>query len=257
MASERKMGGLSGRLALVTGGGRGIGREIARHLAAAGADIALTYRRDREAAEEAAGEIRRLGRRAGLYEVDVERIEDLGPLVDRVVGELGPVGILINNAGVASSGRPVADTDAAEVQRLLNVHAVAPFELAKRVLPGMRTLGRGDIVMISSVATMAMAAGGAPYNMAKSAMEALALTLAKEERRHGVRVNIVAPGLTVTDMGRRLVKARSGQDIAELNASKPFGRVSEPADVAAAVSFLVSPENAYVSGQKINVDGGG
>ena len=88
-------------------------------------------------------------------------------------------------------------------------------------------------------------------------MEALALTLAKEERRHGARISIVAPSLTVTDMGRRLVKARSGQDIAELNASKPFDRVSEPGDVAATVTFLVSPDNAYVSGQKINVDGGG
>lgn len=250
-------GSLKGRLALVTGGGRGIGREIALRLAKAGADVALTYRKDREAAHEVVSDIEGLGRRARAYELDVADLAAIPGLVEAVVADLGPISVLVNNAGIASRGRIVADTDAAEVAQLFEVHALAPFELCRRVLPHMRSLERGDIVMISSVATLGMAGGGAPYNMAKAAMEALALTLAKEERRHGVRVNIVAPSLTVTDMGRRLVKARSGQDIAELNAGRPFGRVSEPGDVAAVVAFLVSAENAYVSGQKINVDGGG
>jgi NAD(P)-dependent dehydrogenase (short-subunit alcohol dehydrogenase family) len=122
----------------------------------------------------------------------------------------------------------------------------------------MRTRGRGDIIMISSVATMGMAARGGPYNMAKAAMEALALTVAKEERAHGIRCNIVAPSLTVTEMGKRLTKATTGiADIHELDARSPFGRVSTPEDVAAAVTWLVSSANPYANGQKININGGG
>jgi NAD(P)-dependent dehydrogenase (short-subunit alcohol dehydrogenase family) len=112
--------------------------------------------------------------------------------------------------------------------------------------------------MISSVATLHHAANGAPYNMGKAAMEALALTLAKEERRHGIRTNIVAPGLTVTDMGERLAKATMGvADIHELDAKSHYGRVSTPEDVAAAVAFLVSADADYVNGQKINLNAGG
>src|SRR5258708_38253760 len=103
--------------------------------------------------------------------------------------------------------------------------------------------------MISRVAPRHMGANGAPYNMGKSAMEALALTLSKEERKHGIRTNIVAPSLTVTEMGRRLTKAiTGGKDISELDAPSPFGRVSVPEDVAAAVTVLLSDANPYVSG---------
>jgi NAD(P)-dependent dehydrogenase (short-subunit alcohol dehydrogenase family) len=121
----------------------------------------------------------------------------------------------------------------------------------------MRTRPRGDIVMISSVATLYMAAGGAPYNMAKAAMEALAMTLAKEERAHGIHVNVVAPGLVETEMGRRLVKATSGvTDMRSLDAGMPFGRVCQPEDVANVVRYLVSERAGYLTGEKINVHGG-
>ena len=112
--------------------------------------------------------------------------------------------------------------------------------------------------MISSAATRFMSGHGAPYNMAKAALEALALTLAKEERPHGIRVNVVAPGLVETEMGRRLVKGALGvQDIRTLDESSPFGRVCQPEDVAAVVRFLVSEPAGYVSGQVVYVDGGG
>jgi NAD(P)-dependent dehydrogenase (short-subunit alcohol dehydrogenase family) len=122
----------------------------------------------------------------------------------------------------------------------------------------MRSKPRGDIVFVSSVAARMLAANGAPYNMAKAALEALALTLAKEERRHGIHVNVVAPGLVVTDMGRRLVKAAMGvDDIATMDAAAPFGRVCRPEDVAGVVRFLCSEAAGYLSGQVITVDGGG
>jgi 3-oxoacyl-[acyl-carrier protein] reductase len=178
--------------------------------------------------------------------------------VAQIVKDFGHIDILVNNAGIASRGQSVADTDPAEMERVVRVHAFGPHYLSKLVLPQMRQRKRGDIIMISSVATRSMGANGAPYNMGKAAMEALALTLAKEERRHGIRTNIVAPSLTVTEMGRRLTKAMTGgKDISELDATSPFGRVSVPDDVAAVVTFLVSDANPYANGQKVNVDGGG
>ncbi|HTT86310.1 MAG TPA: SDR family oxidoreductase, partial [Acidimicrobiales bacterium] len=107
------------------------------------------------------------------------------------------------------------------------------------------------------VAARLLGAGGAPYNMAKAALEALALTLAKEELRHGIHVNVVAPGLVVTEMGRRLVKGAMGvDDISTLDDSAPFGRVCRPEDVAGVVRFLCSEEAGYVTGQVVSVSGG-
>jgi NAD(P)-dependent dehydrogenase (short-subunit alcohol dehydrogenase family) len=258
MGSETLKISLTGRVALVTGGGRGIGRAIALALAEAGADVAVNYRRDEGAAREVVAEIEKLGRKALTYHASVENWDEDVAMVADVVRDFGGIGILVNNAGIASRGQTVADTDPAEMERVLRVHAFGPHYLAKLAVPHMRKEKRGDIIMISSVATRTMGANGAPYNMAKAAMEALALTLAKEERAHGIRTNIVAPSLTVTDMGQRLMKARAGvTDIHELDARFPFGHVSVPEDVAAVVTFLVSDANSYVNGEKINVDGGG
>jgi NAD(P)-dependent dehydrogenase (short-subunit alcohol dehydrogenase family) len=249
---------LTGRVALVTGASRGIGRAIAIALAEAGADIAVNYRRDTEAANETLAAIHALGRKAIAYSASVENWEEDVAMVDRIVADFGAVDILVNNAGIASRGKSVADTDPSEMERVVRVHAFGPHYLSKLVLPHMRGRGRGDIVMISSVATLFHGANGGPYNMGKAAMEALALTLAKEERSHGIRTNIVAPSLTVTEMGQRLSRATSGvADIHELDARSPFGRVSTPEDVAAVVTFLVSSANPYVNGQKVNVNGGG
>jgi 3-oxoacyl-[acyl-carrier protein] reductase len=249
---------LAGRTALVTGGSRGIGQAIALSLAEAGADVAINYRRDADAAHETVREIEAMGRKAKTYAASVENWDEDEAMVAEVVKDFGGIGILVNNAGIASRGNSVADTDPLEMERVVRVHAFGPHYLCKLVIPHMRAEGRGDIVMISSVATLGMGARGAPYNMGKAAMEALALTVAKEERQHGIRCNIVAPSLTVTEMGRRLARATTGtQDIHELDARSPFGRVSTPDDVAAAVTWLVSSANPYASGQKININGGG
>jgi NAD(P)-dependent dehydrogenase (short-subunit alcohol dehydrogenase family) len=249
---------LTGRVALVTGASRGIGRAIAIALAEAGADIAVNYRRDVEAANETVAAINALGRKAIAYSASVEKWDEDVAMVDQVVADFGAIDILVNNAGIASRGNSVADTDPAEMERVVRVHAFGPHYLSKLVLPHMRGRGRGDIIMISSVATLFHSANGGPYNMGKAALEALALTLAKEERANGIRTNIVAPSLTVTEMGQRLSRATSGvADIHELDARSPFGRVSTPEDVAAVVTFLVSSANPYVNGQKVNVNGGG
>ena len=246
------------RVALVTGGGRGVGKGISLSLAAAGASVAVNYRRDEESAAETVREIEALGGKAIAFSASVDDYEQNAQMVADIERDLGPVSILVNNAGIASRGRSVVDTDPEEMRRVVATHAFGPHYLAALTLPKMRTLGRGDIVMISSVATRSLGPNGAPYNMGKTAMEALAYTLAKEEREHGIRVNIVAPGLVDTDMGQRLIKAVQGvEDIRSLDQSMPFGRVCQPEDVANVVRFLVSDENSYLTGERLYCDGGG
>ncbi len=250
--------GLDGRVALVTGGSRGIGRAIGLALAADGADVAVNYRRDEEAAKQTVADIEELGRRAVAYQASIDSLDEDEAMAAQVLSDFGHVDILVNNAGIASRGRTVADTDPAELVRVVGSHALGAHHLSRMLVPQMRERERGDIIMISSVATRENAGGGAPYNMAKAALEALAMTLAKEERKRGIRVNIVAPGLVDTEMGRRLVKGAMGiQDIRQLDEAMPFGRVCAPEDVAEVVRFLVSDAADYVTGQRIYVDGGG
>lgn len=255
------MGALDGRVALVTGGGRGIGRGITELLAADGAAVAVNYHRDGDAAADTVAAVETAGGVARAYRASVEDPDADAAMVDAVLADFGFVDILVCNAGIASRGRAVADTDPDEVARVVATHAFSAHHLARLVLPSMRTRPRGDIVMISSVATSHMGANGAPYNMAKAALEALASTLAKEERRHGVHVNVVAPGLVETDMGIRLARALTGQreldDLRALDAASPFGRVCQPRDVAEVVRFFCTEASGYVTGQRVEVDGGG
>ena len=249
---------LDGRVALVTGGGRGIGRAIALALAQDGADVAVVYRRDEESATATVKEIEALGRRARAYAADVGSPSEVEAMVAAVLDDFGFVDILVSNAGVASRGKAVIDTDVEEVERLLRIHAVGAHVLCRAIIPSMRSRPRGDIVMISSVITRDAMANGAPYGMAKAALEMLAATLAKEELRHGIHVNVVAPGLVETEMGRRLVKASFGtDDVRALDAAFPFGRICAPEDVAGVVRFLVSPAAGYMTGEVLRVDGGG
>lgn len=254
------MGQLEGRVALVTGGGRGIGRAISERLAAEGAVVAVNYRRDEEAARSTVAAIEAAGGRAVAYQASIDDEAQDRAMVEQVQADLGPIDLLVCNAGVASRGRAVADTDPTEVQHLLATHAIGPHHLCRLALPAMRTRPRGDIVFVSSVATSQYRANGAPYSMGKAAMEALAFTLAMEERRHHIHVNIVAPGLVETDMGVRLARATTGdrsmEDLRKLDAGSPFGRVCQPDDVANVVVWLCSEGASYLTGQRIEVDGG-
>ncbi|MGY1710607.1 SDR family NAD(P)-dependent oxidoreductase [Geodermatophilus sp. SYSU D00758] len=257
MAEAGLDGPLAGRVALVTGGGRGIGAAISRELARDGAAVALTYRRDRAAAEALAGELAGTGARVLVLASAVDDPADSARAVAAVVERFGALDVLVSNAGVASRGLPVADTTHEELSRVLAVHALGPHQLVRAALPHLRAARRADVVFVSSIAASTWSPGGAPYAMGKAAVEALAHTLAREERRHGVRVNVVAPGLTDTEMGRRLARAtRSVDDIHELDDSSPFGRVCAPEDVARVVRFLVGPGGGYVNDQRIVVDGG-
>jgi NAD(P)-dependent dehydrogenase (short-subunit alcohol dehydrogenase family) len=250
-------GALAGRVALVTGGGRGIGAAVTTELALSGASVVLTYRRDRESAEALVEKLAGEGATALAVESHVDDPASSERVVATAVEEFGGLDILVNNAGVASRGNAVADTTLDELSWVLQVHAIGPHQLVRAALPHLREQERSDVVFISSIAASTWGANGAPYAMGKAAVEALAHTLAKEERGNGVHVNIVAPGLTDTEMGRRLARAtRDVDDIRELDDRSPFGRVCAPEDIARVVRFLVGPEGAYVNDQRIVVDGG-
>jgi 3-oxoacyl-[acyl-carrier protein] reductase len=251
---------LAGRIALVTGGGRGIGRAISEQIAAEGAAVAVNYRRDADAAADTVAAIESAGGVARAYAASVDDADAMASMVEQAIGELGPIDLLVCNAGIASRGNSVAETDPAELLRVLHTHAVGAHHACRLVLPGMRTARRGDIVMISSVAAHSHGANGAPYSMGKAALESLALTLAKEELPNGVHVNIVAPGLVETDMGVRLARAVYADpemdDLRKLDERFPFGRVCQPSDIANVVVYLCTEEAGYVTGQRIVVDGG-
>jgi NAD(P)-dependent dehydrogenase (short-subunit alcohol dehydrogenase family) len=245
------------RIALVTGASRGIGRGIALGLAAAGAAVAVNYRRDEAAAADVVDQIRKTGGHAEAIQASVSDTDGVAQLTNETLKRFGGVDIVVLNAGVASRGLPIAETTEEEVRHVVGTHALAAHELIRRLLPTLRKAPRADVIAISSSELNHMRANGAPYNMAKAALEALALTLAREEASNGIRVNIVAPGLVITDMGLRLIKAKLGIDnIAELDAAQPFKRVCRPEDVAAVVRMLVSDPSAMVTGQRIIVDGG-
>jgi 3-oxoacyl-[acyl-carrier protein] reductase len=251
-------GELEGRTALVTGGGRGIGRGISLTLAQAGADVAINYARKPDEAQQTAQAIREMGRRAEVYQADVSDYGQCEAMVERVLGDFGRVGVLVNNAGIASRGNTVVETDPEEMVRVVSVHAFGAFYVSKLLTPQMRELERGDVVMISSGAAQSFGGRGAPYNMGKAAMEAVAYTLAKEERQHGIRVNVVAPGLLESEMGFRLSRARSRiESMRELDERSPFGFVCQPEDIANAVLFLASERGRYITNQRITVNGGG
>jgi NAD(P)-dependent dehydrogenase (short-subunit alcohol dehydrogenase family) len=243
-------------VAVVTGGSRGIGAATALALAEDGYDLALIYRRDRTAAESVARQIDALGRSALLVQVSIAEEDACTQAADAVLSEFGRADVLVHAAGVVSRGGDVADTPLAELDYVLRVHVHGPFALTRALLPAMRARRHGSIVFVSSAVTATMRAGGAPYNMAKAAMEALARTLAHEEQPHGIRVNIVSPGLVATELGRRFVVAAHNMTLQDLAPHLPFGRACQPADIGNVVRWLASNQASYVTGENIKVNGG-
>ncbi|HWF52831.1 MAG TPA: SDR family oxidoreductase [Solirubrobacteraceae bacterium] len=248
---------LAGRAAIVTGASRGIGRGIALELGASGASVAVGFRRDTRAASETVSAIRAAGGRAIAVQASMSDPGDVDALAEAALSEFGYVDIVVNSAGDGGRGLGVADTYPAELRRLMTIYAFSAARLAQILLPQMRARPRADIVMISSSELRDRAVGDAGYRMAIAALEALAVALADEESRHGVRVNILAPGLVATENGLRRARSELGTaDIPTLEATHPLGRLPRPADLARVVRFLVSDEAGFVTGQRIVIGGG-
>lgn len=247
---------LKGRVAIVTGGSRGIGSGISLAMAQAGADVVICFRRDEAAAKDVAAKIEAMGRKALILQADVSDYAKVKELVDKTVETFKKIDILVNNAGIGSRGNSISDTDPMELQRVMNVHVLGALHFTQAVLPYMRKEKRSDIIFISSVAARECLPGHGPYAMAKASLNAMAKILAKEELPNNIRVNIIAAGLVETEMGKRMVKAAIGQDIKDIYPRMPFGRVCQPSDVGNLCAFLCSDEASYISGDIIYLDGG-
>jgi len=210
-------------VALVSGGGRGIGRAVCLRLAADGFDVAVNYRRDADAAADTVAAAQGIGATARAYAAAVEDAEQDRVMVEAVVADFGRVDALVHCAGNASRGHDVVDTDPAEPLKLFAVHAAGGHHLCRLVVPHIRAQGGGSVVLISSIVSRDTRPGMAPYVMAKAAVDILGVTLAMEERPHRVRVNVIAPGLVATEMGDRLIRATQGRDqTSDLDAHAPF-----------------------------------
>ncbi|WP_286900572.1 SDR family oxidoreductase [Thermocrispum sp.] len=247
---------MSKPLAVVTGGSRGLGRGIVRRLAAA-YRVAFTYRRDKDAAAELVSALEADGGEAFAYQADLAQAGEARRVAEEITAAHGPVTAVVGNAGAASRGLSTTDTPDVEYLRLFQLHALANVELVRALLPSLRRT-KGSVVFVSSVVANLLPAGTAPYAASKAALEAIAVVMAREEREHHVRVNVVAPGLVATEMGGRLAKATVGErDLEALDRASPFGRVCRPEDVADAVAYLLSSAASYVTGHRLVVDGGG
>ncbi|MFG1927322.1 SDR family NAD(P)-dependent oxidoreductase [Cryptosporangium sp. NPDC048952] len=244
---------LAGRRALVTGGSRGIGRTVALALAAAGADVAITFSRNTVAAATTVDDITKLGRVGRSYQGSVAIVADVHWQVEAAVRDLGGLDLVVSNAGMSGSGDPVVETDPGELERMLRVHAFGPHHVAQAALPHLRRNDRSDLVFVSSIATDTYPANRAPHSMGKAAVEALARTVAKEERSRGVHVNVVAPGLVATEMGLDFARL-SDMDLREREERSPFRHMCTPEEIAEGVLFLVTA--SYVNDVRLVVDGG-
>ncbi len=247
---------LQGKIAIVTGGSRGIGKAIVLSLAQAGADIAFCYLTNDKAAKSTATAVKALGRKCLAIQADVTDYGAVQEMVNKVVATFGGIDILVNNAGIGGHNY-VADEDIESMHRMINVHIFGSVHCVKAVLPILRKRKRGDIYFISSVATLDFRPGLSAYTMAKAGLEALAKCLAKEELKNNIRVNAIGPGTIETDL--TLPGWRQWHDIKEpkdLNPIMPFGRIGQPEDVGNLIAFLASEEGGWISGQVIYVDGG-
>lgn len=242
---------LSGKIALVTGGSRGLGREIALTMARQGADVAIVYNASDAAAQQVQQEIEAMGRRCCIYKCDVADFDAAKTLTDTVISEMGGVDILVNNAGIVRDGLLLSMKEE-DFDRVLNVNLKGAFNLTKSLYRHLMKRSGARIINISSVVGLMGNAGQANYAAAKAGLIGFTKSVARELAARGVTCNAIAPGFIETDMtGALSDKVREG-----IAGQIPMKRMGAPADVAALAAFLASPAAGYITGEVIRVDGG-
>ncbi len=249
---------LEGKTALVTGGSRGIGEAVAIAFARAGADVAVTSRKLPDL-ERVAAEVEKLGRRSFALESHVGRMDQLEPLVDRVVAELGQLDILVNNAGT-NFFAPAIDMEERAWDVVMNLDLKGLFFLSQAAARVMRERGGGRIVNISSVSGIRVQVPTGHYSIAKAGVIMATKVMALEWAQYGIGVNCIAPGAIDTRLYDAIFSLLP-EDQAEAQKAQaarriPMGRVGEPAEIADCVLFLASRASGYVTGQTFAVDGG-
>ncbi len=242
---------LENKVALVTGAGRGIGREIALTLAAKGATVVVNYQGSKEKAEEVVALIRENGGAAESFGCDISDFEQCGNMIKNVIRKYGHLDILVNNAGITRDGLLMKMSEE-DFARVIDVNLKGAFHTIRHASRYFLKQKGGSIINISSVSGVAGNAGQANYSAAKAGMIGLTRSVAKELGSRGITVNAVAPGFIETDMtdampekAKEAVKSRIA-----------MGRIGTPADIAGVVAFLASEEASYITGQVISVDGG-
>ena len=242
---------LTGKSAVVTGGSRGIGRAIAVRLATQGADIAVSFRGNEEAARETAATIEALGRRALAHRGDVTDSSAANALIAAALETFGRIDILVNSAGITRDDLLMRMTDQAW-HDVLQTNLSGAFYATRAVLRPMLRARKGRIVNISSVAGQAGNAGQANYSAAKAGLIGLTKATAREVASRGITCNAVAPGFVLTEMTQVMPEAiQEG-----IRSATPMGRFGTAEEIADVVAFLCSDEAAYVTGQVVGVDGG-
>ena len=242
---------LDGRVALVTGASRGIGRAVAIALAKSGADVVVNCAGRVEAAEEVAGEIRVLGRRAFVVKANVADSGEVNEMVKSVLAEFGRLDILVNNAGITRDNLIMRMSEE-DWDSVMSVNLKGSFNCAKAVTRSMLKARYGRIVNISSVVGISGNAGQANYASTKAGLIGFSKSMAKELGSRNITVNVVAPGFIETDMTASMPDEMKKSMSSQIS----LGRLGKPEDVAAAVVFLVSEQASYITGQVLAVDGG-
>ncbi|CAN5614059.1 MAG: 3-oxoacyl-[acyl-carrier-protein] reductase [Chloroflexi bacterium] len=243
---------LTGKTALVTGGSRGLGRAIALALAGQGADVAINYRGNAEAAEEVAQQITGLGRRVITIQGDTsEGREACEAMVKAALGEFGSIDILVNNAGITRDNL-IMRMDAEEWDAVIDTNLSGPFWMTRAIARPMLKARSGRIINMSSAAGRMGNAGQANYAAAKAGLIGLTKTTARELASRGITCNAIAPGLITTDLTADLPETATEA----LKGMTPLGYIGSVDDVAAAAVYFASDEARYVTGQVLGVDGG-
>jgi 3-oxoacyl-[acyl-carrier protein] reductase len=246
------MAKLDGKVALVTGSSRGIGRGIALAFAREGADVVVNYRRDEAAARATVAAIEALGRRAIAVQADVAEWPQVQTLTERSLAHFGHLDIVVANSGVASRVQTVWDLEVEHWHKVIGINLHGVFYTCKATVKHLVDQRHGCIILISSIGADVCGPMGSPYYVAKAGVNALTKSLAKECAPSGVRVNCIAPGLIRSDMGERMIKFYGDALISGI----PLGRPGEPEDVGKAAVYLASDDASFVTGKILRVDGG-
>ncbi len=241
---------LAGKVALVTGGSRGIGTAIAKRLAEEGATVAFTYSKNKNSAEKVLKEINQDESKAYAYKADVASDKEVNLLIDQIKRDHGKLDILVNNAGVWEGG-PLQEVDVEQFDRIFDVNVRGVIATTKAALSVLQDGGR--IINISSVAATFATPGMSIYSASKAALDSLTKIWAQELGARQITVNGVAPGTTATDMYNQ---ALSEEAKAAFNEKTALKRVGEPEDIASVVAFLASKDGGWITGKTIAADGG-
>ena len=240
---------LNGKVAVVTGGSRGIGRAVCTRLAQAGADVALLYASSAEKAEAAAEELRIYGVRAVAYACRVEDQQETADTVAAIVRDFGRIDILVNNAGITRD-KLMLSMKEADFDDVLNVNLKGVYHMIRQVYPLFARQKSGKIINISSVSGLIGNAGQVNYSASKAGIIGLTKSAARELASRGICCNAVAPGFIQTDMTEKFTENES------LLGSIPMKRMGRPEEVAGLVLFLASEQSDYITGEVIRIDGG-